>query len=86
MSILEKIIFISGLVIILFLPIIILLIQQNYIYAIAYFLLLALWKFLLRIFYCNKCINFACPFNAVEDNTKDSFFDKNKVVKDAWEK
>lgn len=84
MSILEKIIFISGFAMILFPPIVILFIQQNFIFAIVYSILLVLWKFLLKVFYCNRCINFACPFNAVDNDTKESFFDKNEIVKVAW--
>ncbi len=81
MSILEKIIFITGLVIILISPIVILLIGHNFMFAIFYLILLILWKIGLKVFYCSRCINFACPLNAVEIDTKILFVDKNKKDK-----
>lgn len=84
MTLPEKIIFILGFIIILSPPIIILIIQNLFIMLIVYLILLTGWKLLLRTFYCKKCINFACTFNAVNHETKNAFFEKNPVVKDAW--
>lgn len=86
MSITEKIIFILGLMIIFLPPVFILWIQKKYLFLLIYIVLLIAWKILLRIFYCKKCINFACPFNSVNNNVKDKFFNKNIIVKQAWKK
>lgn len=84
MSIIEKIVFISGLAIILLPPVLILFIQKSYLLILLYVSLLIGWKIVLRMFYCKKCINFACPFNVVDSETRNAFFDKNPVVKNAW--
>jgi hypothetical protein len=86
MSILEKIVFIMGLLIILFPPVLFAFIEQSYMFLALYVVLLIAWKIGLRMLYCKKCINFACPFNAVNDETRNAFFEKNSVVKNAWEK
>lgn len=86
MSIIEKTIFISGLLIIFSPPIFILSIQKSYLFLALYVVLLIAWKIALRTFYCKKCINFACPFNVVDDKTRNEFFDKNSAVKKAWRK
>lgn len=84
MSIIEKIVFFSGLLIISLPPAVILFIQKNYFLLLLYVIFLIVWKLAIGKFYCKKCINFACPLNAVDNATKTAFFDKNKVVKDAW--
>lgn len=86
MSTLEKVVFILGLSIILLPPAFILLVQGNYLLLSLYILLLVAWKIGLRTIYCKHCINFACPFNAIDDETRESFFDKNPIVKNAWKK
>ena len=35
---------------------------------------------------CSQCINFACPLNHVDDSVRDQFFDRNRLVADAWGK
>jgi len=84
MSILEKIIFISGLLIILLPPVVFSLIKQSFISLSIYIAILIAWKIGLRTFYCKNCINFACPFNVVDDKTRNAFFDKNPIIKSAW--
>jgi hypothetical protein len=49
-----------------------------------------LWLFLYLlvpdILYCRHCMNFACPFNAVDDMMRIAFFEKNPGIKEAWGK
>jgi hypothetical protein len=33
---------------------------------------------------CSRCMNFACPFNHVDQAVRDAFFDRNPVVAQAW--
>jgi hypothetical protein len=40
----------------------------------------------LRIFYCNRCVNFSCPLNTVPKQTIDEYLRKNDVIREAWEK
>lgn len=51
-----------------------------------YIALLEVWKIGLKLFYCKKCINFACPFKVVDNYVRDKFFHKNRIVKQAWKK
>ncbi len=38
----------------------------------------------LRLFLCSKCMNFACPFNSVEQVARDLFFKHNPSVARHW--
>ncbi len=84
MSIFEKIVFYTGFIIILSPPIILLILQKSYLFLILYMILIIAWKLALKVFYCNRCINFACPFNNVNGEIRNKFFNKNPVVRDAW--
>jgi len=74
------------LLIILLLPVVLLIIQQSFIFLSLYVVILIAWKIGLRSLYCKHCINFACPFNTVDDETRNVFFEKNPIVKKAWKK
>ncbi len=41
---------------------------------------------IMRLYYCNRCINFSCPLNTVEKATVDEYLRKNPVMREAWEK
>lgn len=84
MSNLEKVIFLSGLLFIFALPVFPLIISADYIFLGFYVLLLLRWKTGLKTLYCSSCINFACPLNAVIDEVREVFFEKNPVVGRAW--
>jgi hypothetical protein len=84
MTVMEKVIFFGGFIIILSVPICFAILTKNFVLL---FLLLAAtcsWKVFLGLFYCKKCINFACPMNTVDTSTRNEFFLKNPVVKNAW--
>lgn len=85
MSLLEKIIFFSGLLLIFAPPIVFLIISRDYIFLGFYGLLLLRWMTGMRNLYCSSCINFACPLNAVSDEVRNIFFEKNPVVGRAWQ-
>ena len=86
MSVFEKIVFFSGFVVILFPPIVLLIVQRHYISLIIYIALLVAFKIGLKTLYCRHCMNFACPFNVVDDATTNIFFEKNPGIKAAWGK
>ena len=85
MSLMETIIFYSGFVIILVVPIILGLLQALYIISAVAFAILILWKIMLKKYYCSRCINFACPLNNTQSSAKTAFFNKNPIVKKAYE-
>ena len=42
--------------------------------------------YILKVFFCSKCVNFSCPFNTVHKAVVDEYLKKNPVMKEAWEK
>ena len=84
LSPISKTVFLAGLVIIFFSPLIPVIIQGYYVLLTAYIVSLALWTLMLKKLYCHYCINFACPLNSVDQEVKDIFFEKNPTIKNAW--
>jgi hypothetical protein len=81
MSLLEKLLFLVGLFWILLLPLPLLIMNQMYVYSAGYVVVLIIWKVFLRVFYCSRCINLACPYNVVKKDVKKDFLEKNPVMK-----
>jgi hypothetical protein len=50
----------------------------------AWGVLIFLWT--LHKYTCSKCINFSCPFNAVQEDEIKSYLEKNPVIYKAWRK
>lgn len=84
MSVMETIIFFLGFIIILFPPAIFFGLQDRFWLMGIYLLSLIVAFGLLHVFFCSRCINFACPLNAVRKNEREEFFDKNPIVKEFW--
>jgi len=85
MSLNEKIIFYLGLILIIIYPYIFILLSYNFIIMIIYTAFTFISLFMLHAFLCTKCMNFACPFNKVDKNTRKKFMDINPVIKQAWD-
>lgn len=82
----ERIVFFAGLVLIAGYPLAFFLIDAQW-------LLLAVFAFtttgmgmLMATHMCNRCMNFACPLNNVEQSVRDEFFAHNPIVAEAWAK
>lgn len=84
MSVLEKATFFIGVALIFSYPVPFLVLQKSYILLGVYPVLFAVGMFILKTLYCPKCINFACPMNRVPAAVRESFFDKNPMIKRAW--
>lgn len=85
MSGMEKAVFYAGFLL-LFLPSAVFsLLQQEFLFLILYCALLAAWKRALTVFFCRKCINFACPFNCVGEEIRRCFLEKNPEAMTARE-
>lgn len=84
MSIFEKVVFYAGFIIIFAPPVILLILQKSYLFLILYIMLITAWKLGLNVYYCNRCINFACPFNNVKSEIRDKFLKKNIDIGKAW--
>ncbi len=86
MSIAEKTIFLFGMSVAFLYPIIFLVIVKEWFLLFICIMTTIAFFATLKNFLCAHCINFACPFNTVDNDTRNKFFDKNVVVKQAWKK
>jgi hypothetical protein len=89
MTKIEKAIFISYPIIIFILPIVFLLLNNtimSYILLGLYIIGLVISMKLLKKHFCSYCMNFACPLNNVNQETRENFFDLNPKIKEAWGK
>ncbi|TXT60827.1 MAG: conserved membrane protein of unknown function [Promethearchaeota archaeon] len=84
-TVLEKIQFIIGALILVGFPVPFLIIGELWISFILLIIGVSLWLLILQSKVCTDCINFACPLNRVPKTIRDDFFRKNPVIKKAWE-
>jgi hypothetical protein len=84
MSFGEKLTFFSGLITIWAYPIIFLLSGQHWFLLLVYALTVAGFFMTLKSFFCTRCMNFACPLNAVDEDARQIFFKQNPEVAKAW--
>lgn len=87
MSVMEKLVFFTGLGIVFFYPLPFFFLKSGLVYLIllgVYAVTLSGSLILLKTIYCSYCMNFACPLNRVDQEIREKFFDKNPVVKEAW--
>jgi hypothetical protein len=78
----EKAILIAGFIIIWGYPIIFMLYEENWILSVAYIFSVFLFFFILRQYYCKKCMNFSCPLNSVDNKIKEAFLKNNPMIRD----
>ena len=86
MSFMEKVIFIGGITAIWGYPILFLLAGMQWFFLLVYVISVAGFFMTLRMFLCSRCMNFACPLNTVDENTRQEFFKQNPEVAKAWER
>ncbi|MFC1895753.1 hypothetical protein ACFL0Q_03700 [Thermodesulfobacteriota bacterium] len=80
MSAAEKGVFLCGLVLVWGYPLVFLVSGKQW-FLLVVFVLSSLGFFMtLKLFLCTQCMNFACPFNAVEDGTRGDFLRRNPIV------
>jgi len=81
----ENIVFFTGLVLIASYPLVFLVVGMQWLllalFAVATISMAALMGRLM----CAHCMNFACPFNRVNQATRQAFFFRNQVISEAWE-
>ena len=86
MSTMEKTIFFLGFGIVWGYPLPILYLSEHLLLLILYLVVTAGFFYILIVFLCSQCMNFACPFNHVDDEVRNQFFDKNPSVGESWRK
>ena len=84
MSGMENFIFFAGFVILFGIPLVFLVLGSEWFLLVVYlFSLAAFWSTLIT-FLCSQCMNFACPLNHVSDVNRQTFFERNPSVAQAW--
>lgn len=86
MSFREKFTFLSGFAIIWGYPLIFLFSGNQWFLFLVYTLTVSGFFMTLKMFFCTRCMNFACPLNSVEEGARRIFFGKNPEVGRAWGK
>jgi hypothetical protein len=86
MSIIEKIVFFSGFVIVWGYPLVVLVVSGQWFLLLVYGMTTAAFFMTLTNFLCVQCMNFACPLNRVEEDRRIKFFKQNPIVGKAWGK
>lgn len=77
----EKVVFLGGFFLLILYPVPFFVLGNLYWLLSIYVLLLGAFAVVLRSKFCTRCINFACPLNRVEEQTRHSFRQKNP---DSW--
>jgi hypothetical protein len=86
MSILEKMVFFGGFVIVWGYPLAVLVLSGQWFLLSVYVITTAGFFMTLKIFLCSRCMNFACPLNRVAEATRIDFLMQNQMVAEAWKK
>ena len=81
----EKSVFFTGLVLIAGYPLVFLLVGTQWLLLVLFALTLASMGVLMGRLMCAHCMNFACPFNHVDQFTREAFFARNPIVAAAWQ-
>lgn len=84
MSIGEKIVFFLGFLVVWGYPFLFLVVSGQWFLLLIYALTTGGFFMTLKTFLCTQCMNMACPLNAVDEETRDRFFEQNPVVLKAW--
>jgi hypothetical protein len=86
MSITEKTVFVGGMALVWGYPLVFFPIGQQWFLLAIYLLTTASFAVTLRRSFCSHCMNFACPYNNVEEKVRQDFFKRNPIVAKAWGK
>jgi hypothetical protein len=86
MSSMEKIVFVSGMALIWGYPLVFLLAGLQWLLLTLFILTTASFFVTLKRSFCSHCMNFACPYNSVEERVRADFFRRNPAVASAWGK
>lgn len=84
MSTAEKVVFFSGLALITGFPLVLLLLDMAWLLLLLFIISVLTMGTLMSNLMCNRCINFACPFNHVELTMRKAFFIRNPTIANAW--
>jgi hypothetical protein len=81
----EKTIFFAGLAVIAFYPLVIILIDAQWLMRTLFVAAVTSFAILMSNLMCTRCMNFACPFNMVDKARREQFFARNPLIARAWQ-
>lgn len=84
-SISEKIQFIIGFITLIGYPSIFLLLAGQFLLLFMTLGAMIVWIIIIQLKVCTDCVNFACILNRVPKSVRLQFFEKNPIIKKAWE-
>lgn len=84
MSTLDKSLFITGIMCVWGFPLPYMYMTESWFLLILYLLTNAAFFLTLKLFLCTKCMNFACPLNSVDKNSRELFLQRNPSVANHW--
>jgi hypothetical protein len=84
MSTTENVVFFAGITVVWGYPLGFLVAGGLWFLLVLYVLLNAAFAVSLKRFLCTRCMNFACPLNAVSEPVRVAFWERNPRVRDAW--
>ncbi len=84
MSVMEKVVFLGGFVIVWGYPLPFFVIEGLWFLLAIYILITTGFFVTLKMFLCAQCMNFACPLNGVPESARLRFFERNPIVATAW--
>lgn len=85
MSWAEKLVFFSGLAIVAAYPLWFLIAWGQWLLLALFLVAVAGMAFLMGRLMCARCMNFACPFNSVDQTARQAFFARNPEVDRSWQ-
>jgi hypothetical protein len=80
----ERFLFYAGGLVVALFPVPLLALQEQWLLLVVYVVVLVAAFSALRTGYCTRCMNFACPLNAVGGDVRRRFWEKNPRVAAAW--
>ncbi|MHA1992507.1 MAG: hypothetical protein ACW98A_16165 [Candidatus Hodarchaeales archaeon] len=84
-SLSEKIQFLIGFITLIGYPSIFLLLAGQFLLFLMTSGGMIVWIIIIQLKVCTDCVNFACILNRVPKSVRLQFFEKNPIIKEAWE-
>jgi hypothetical protein len=81
----ERMAFFAGLALIAGYPLASFIMGRQWLLLALFVLIVLLMAALMSRWMCSRCMNFACPFNRVDGQTRQAFLSLNPVISRAWE-
>jgi hypothetical protein len=85
MSSMEKLVFFGGFLAVWGYPLVFFIWAGTWLLLLVYLISVTGFFMTLLLFLCTRCMNFACPLNKVDQDTRREFFQRNPQVGAAWE-